>query len=213
MDPGGGPKVDKLCMPPARGLWLTRVVIRDEENSTSGSWSRLTSTSVFRSPWFEARRDTAVRPDGSTGIYDHIVTTGSVTVLAIDDEGAVAVTRQWIYTHEGTQWRLPAGRIEPGDPGAEVSARRELLEETGISARHWRHLGTINCADSFTNHRDHVFLAIDLRHGTPNLEPGEADLEVRLLPFDQVLSLVIEGEMPHAGSSYALLTARTLGLA
>jgi 8-oxo-dGTP pyrophosphatase MutT (NUDIX family) len=187
-------------------------VIRDEADSTSGSWSRLTSTSVFSSPWFEARRDTAVRPDGSTGFYDHIVTTGSVTVLAVDDAGSVAVTRQWIYTHESTQWRLPAGRIEPTDPRAELSARRELLEETGISATHWRHLGTINCADSFTNHRDHAFLATGLRHGTASLEPGEADLEVRLLPFDRALSLVIEGEMPHAGSAYALMLARTLDL-
>ncbi|MCR6490415.1 NUDIX hydrolase [Amycolatopsis sp. OK19-0408] len=167
---------------------------------------------MFRSPWFDARRDTAVRPDGSSGIYDHIVTTGSVTVLAVDDQGSVAVTRQWIYTHENTQWRLPAGRIEADDPGAEVTARRELLEETGISARDWRHLGTINCADSFTNHRDHAFFATGLRHGPSHLEPGEADLEVRLLPFDRALSLVIEGEMPHAGSAYALLLARTLGL-
>lgn len=197
---------------PAHDLWLTRIVIRDETSPTSGSWSRLTSTSVFSSPWFETRRDTAVRPDGSTGLYDHIVTTGSVTVLAMDDDGSVAVTRQWIYTHENTQWRLPAGRIEPADPGAEVSARRELLEETGISAQHWRHLGTINCADSFTNHRDHAFLATGLRQGTASLEPGEADLEVRLLPFDQALSLVTEGEMPHAGSAYALLMVRTLGL-
>lgn len=199
-------------MPPARRLWLTRKVIRDETNPASGSWSCTSSTSMFRSPWFEARRDTAVRPDGSTGLYDHILSTGSVTVLAVDDAGAVAVTRQWIYTHENTQWRLPAGRIEPGDPRAEVSARRELREETGISARHWKHLGTINCADSFTNHRDHAFLATGLQQGAASLEPGEADLEVRLLPFERALSLVIAGEMPHAGSAYTLLLARTLGL-
>ncbi|MFE0027259.1 NUDIX domain-containing protein [Amycolatopsis sp. NPDC059021] len=187
-------------------------MIHDATGSRPGFWSRLTTTSMFRSPWFDARRDTAVRPDGSTALYDHVVSSGSVTVVALDERGSVAVTRQWIYTHEGTQWRLPAGRIEPADPLPEVAARRELREETGISAREWRHLGTINCADSFTNHRDHAFFATGLRYGTASLEPGEADLEVHSLPFDQALALVVGGRMPHAGSSYALLMARALGL-
>ncbi|MEU0531332.1 NUDIX domain-containing protein [Amycolatopsis tolypomycina] len=167
---------------------------------------------MFSSPWFETRRDTALRPDGSTGNYDHVISTGSVTVVAVDEAGFVAVTRQWIYTHEGVQWRLPAGRIEPADQDAETAARRELQEEAGLSARTWQPLGVINCADSFTNHRDHAFFATGLTQGTPNLDPGESDLEIRRIPFDQALSLVVQGEMPHAGSSYALLMARTLGL-
>lgn len=133
-------------------------------------------------------------------------------MLALDDQGSVAVTSQWIYTHEGTQWLLPTGRIEPTDPQAEVMARRELLEETGIFAAQWRHLGTINCAGSFTNHRNHAFLATGLQYDFASLEPGEAVLEVRLPPFDQAFSLVLRGEMPRAGSSYALLIARTLDL-
>ncbi|MET8994338.1 NUDIX hydrolase [Amycolatopsis sp. NPDC004169] len=184
----------------------------DEADARRGSWSRLTSTRVFSSPWFETRRDTAIRPDGSTGLYDHVVSTGSVTVVAVDDAGLVVVTRQWIYTHDGVQWRLPAGRIEPADQGAEPAARRELKEEAGLSAREWRRLGVINCADSFTNHRDHAFFATGLTQGTANLDPGEADLEIRRIPFEQALSLVVHGEMPHAGSAYAILMARTLGL-
>lgn len=193
-------------------LWLTRTVVHDGTDAWRGSWSRLNSTSVFSSPWFETCRDIALRPDGSTGLYDHVVSTGSATVVAVDEEGLVVVTRQWIYTHGGVQWRLPAGRIETADPDAESAARRELQEEAGISAQEWRFLGAINCADSFTNHRDHTFFATGLTQGTPCLDPGEADLEIHRIPFKQALSLVMRGEMPHAGSSYGLLVARTLGL-
>ncbi|UOZ11340.1 NUDIX domain-containing protein [Amycolatopsis sp. WQ 127309] len=187
-------------------------MIDDGPKPPPRTWSRLRSASVFSSPWFDVRRDAAVRPDGSAGRYDHVVSSGSVTTVALAEDGRVAVTRQWIYTHEQTQWRLPAGRIDAADSDPRGAAARELREETGISALHWRHLGTVNCADSFTNHRDHAFLATRLDHGTARLEPGEADLRVHLIPFEEALSLVIDGRMPHAGSSFALLMVRALGV-
>jgi ADP-ribose pyrophosphatase len=167
---------------------------------------------MFTSEWFEVWRDDARRPDGSLGHYDHVRAPSAVTVLAVDDLGRVAVTRQWIYTHGGAQWRLPAGRIDDADDSPETAARRELAEETGLVAAHWRSLGTINCADSLTNHQDHAFLATGLTEGETRLEPGEADLEVHLLPFDQLVGMTVAGELPHAGSSFAVLGARVRGL-
>lgn len=157
------------------------------------------------------RRDRARRPDGSVTEYDHVDAPAAVTVLAVDADGRVAVTRQWIYVHHETQWRLPAGRVEPDEAPGDA-ARRELQEETGVRAEAWTALGAINCADSLTNHRDHAFLAAGLTIGTQRLDAGEADLEVRWLPFDEVVGLVLAGEMPHAGSSFAVLAAKAKGL-
>lgn len=170
-------------------------------------WSCLSSEVVFGSGWFTVRRDQARRPDGSRTVYDHVVAPASVTVLAVDGAGLVAVTRQWIYVHAQTQWRLPAGRVD-GDEGAEAAARRELHEETGVSATTWTSLGTVNGADSLTNHRDHVFLATGLTHGQPHLEAGEADLRVHWVPFARLVDMVLAGQVPHAGSSFAVLSAR-----
>lgn len=183
------------------------------EGAVSGtaSWSRQSSTVMFSSAWFEVRRDETTRPDGSWGTYDHVVVPGSVTVLAVDDGGRLAVTRQWIYVHSAPQWRLPTGRIEPTDPNPEAAARRELREETGISAKRFERLGAITCADSFTNLREHAFLATGLRLGPARLEPGEADLELHWLPFKHVLAMVGSGDLPHAGSSFAVLSAFALG--
>lgn len=167
---------------------------------------------MFASEWFTVRRDQARRPDGSPAVYDHVVAAEAVTVLALDDRGQVAVTRQWIYVHGAPQWRLPAGRVD-GDEGPGSGARRELHEETGVSAASWTALGTINCADSLTNHRDHAFIATGLTFGPSEREAGEADLEVHWLPFEHVVDLVLTGRMPHAGSAFAVLTARVKGLA
>jgi ADP-ribose pyrophosphatase len=175
-------------------------------------WTRLSSDVRFTSEWFVVRRDEARRPDGSVGQYDHVVAPPAVTVLAVDDERRVAVTRQWIYTHREPQWRLPAGRIDDRDCSPEAAARRELVEETGVAAREWTALGSVNGADSLTDHRDHAFLATGLTLGEKRLEAGEADLELHWFPAEQVVGMTLDGLLPHAGSTFAILSAKVRGL-
>jgi 8-oxo-dGTP pyrophosphatase MutT (NUDIX family) len=175
-------------------------------------WTALSSEMRFTSQWFEVRRDDALLPDGSRGVYDHVVAPPAVTVLAVDEKRRAAVTRQWIYTQREPQWRLPAGRVDDVDGGPETAARRELAEEAGIAANGWTVLGAISCADSFTNHRDHAFFATGLSNVEAQLEPGEADLEVHWVPIEQTVKMVLAGLLPHAGSTFAVLLARLRGL-
>lgn len=187
--------------------------MKNDESRPGGTrWVKLSSEIIYRSPWLELHCDETVLPEGTRGRYDHVVVPGSVTVLTLDDADRVAVTRQWIYPHAETQWRLPTGRIERSDPTPETAARRELQEETGITAARLRRLGTINCADSFTNHREHAFLATGLVRGPADLQAGEADLELSWLPFRRVLAMVATGDIPHAGSAFAVLTAQVGGI-
>src|SRR5215212_6195416 len=111
-------------------------------------WPLRHSHTVFATRWLEVRHDAVIRPDGAEDFYDHVVLPASVTVLALSDEGTVPVTRQWIYTHGERQWRLPAGGVDSGDDSAAAAARRELWEETGLTASRWRFLGMVSGADS-----------------------------------------------------------------
>lgn len=177
---------------------------RDYEQPSEQVWRRLTTRVVHHTPWFDVRSDGVVGPDGVDRIYQHVVAPGSVTVLALDDNH-VAITRQWIYTHGGTQWRLPGGGIDTSDTDPESAAQRELVEETGLRATTWKQIGHIHGADSISNHVDHVFIATGLTQGPANLEPTETDLQVRWLPIDHAIDLVTTGQVPHAASAYALL--------
>ena len=164
------------------------------------------STSVVHTtPWFEVHTDQVVRPDGTHGVYERITSRGSVTVLALDSDDTVVLTRQWIYLHGSTQWRLPGGGIDTGDPDPLAAARRELAEETGVRAEKWQSLGSVNCADSITDHVAHLFLATDLAQGETALQPGEEDLRVVRLPFQEAVDLVLRHEVPDAASAHALL--------
>lgn len=176
-----------------------------ESIGTVMAWQLLKANVVHSNPWFDVRRDSVIRPDGEEDIYSHVVTPASVTVLAMDDDDCVVLTRQWIYTHGGTEWRLPGGTVEPSDGSPMAAAQRELAEETGLHAQDWRSLGVIHGADSLSNHADHLFLATALTSGPARLDPGEADLTVRRIAFGEALSLVRDGRLPHAGSGHALL--------
>jgi 8-oxo-dGTP pyrophosphatase MutT (NUDIX family) len=179
----------------------------DTDRIESGEWRTLASTLTHHGSYFDVRIDDVVRPDGSHGTYEHVVARGGVTVLALDEQDRVVLTRQWIYPHGNRQWRLPSGGIDPGDRDPEAAARRELAEETGLRAETWCPLGRVSGADSITNHVDHVFQATGLTRGADSREAGEADLEVSRLPFAETLELVLSGRMPHAGSAYAVLVA------
>lgn len=173
---------------------------------TEPGWQTLSSRVLHRTRWFDVHHDSVHLPDGTSGVYEHVVSRGSVTVLVLDGADQVAVTRQWIYTHGTRQWRLPGGGIDAGDVSPQVAASRELAEETGVRAAHWQPIGSVHGADSLSNHVEHVFRATGLtKGGTPHLEGGESDLEVHWFPFSRVLELVTSGQMPHSGSTYAVL--------
>jgi 8-oxo-dGTP pyrophosphatase MutT (NUDIX family) len=168
-------------------------------------WRRVSSSLVHTTPWFVVRQDDVVRPDGSAGKYERVDSRGAVTVLAIDEYDHVAITRQWIYLHENTQWRLPGGGIDIDDATPLAAAKRELAEETGLRAARWRPMGRINCADSLTNHVDYLFLATGLTQGEQSLGPGEADLRVLRLPLRRAVSMAMNDQVPDAGSAHALV--------
>jgi len=170
-------------------------------------WRLRDRTTVHDTRWLAVCRDQIVCSDGSDYVYDHVLLPASVTVLAVRDDGMVPVARQWIYTHRQRHWRLPSGGVDRADLDPEAAARRELKEETGLTAAEWESLGTVNGADSATNHRDHIFRATGLTAGDADPGEGEGDLVVHWMPFAAVLDMVMNGRIGHAGSTFAVLMA------
>lgn len=149
------------------------------------------------------REDRVSLPDGKTALREYIVHPGAVIILAMLDEHTVLVERQYRYPLHRHFLELPAGKIDPGEAHA-VTARRELLEETGYEALEWTHLFTAYPCVGYSNERLEFYLARQLHYvGHPG-EEGEF-LETIALPVEQALALLEAGEITEAKTIMGLL--------
>ena len=85
-----------------------------------------------------------------------------------------------------------------------AAAKRELQEETGLSARNWEEVLRLHTSNSITDEVGLVYVATRLMMGMPNTEETE-DLEVRKLPLEAAVQMVLDGEITDAISVAALL--------
>ena len=168
--------------------------------ATVVAWQRLDSTVVHTTPWFDVRSDLIIRPDGERDTVAYAVSPGSVTVLAVDEDDTVILTRRWIFVHGGTEWRLPGAPVPAGESDYPAVARRALAVETGLRTARLTSIGVVHGADNVCAHVDRLFLATGLTCDHPS-PTGQ----MRRLTFMDAVELVLNGQLPHAGSSHALL--------
>ena len=161
--------------------------------------------------------DTVRFPDGSTGELELVRHPGAAAVVpcASGPTGAdpvILMLRQFRYAAAGPLWEIPAGTLAPGET-PEACARRELLEEAGVSAEHVEPLTSIWTTPGFADEVIHLFLATGLTAGTAAPERDEF-IEVVPRPLSQVLAGIRDGEIRDAKSIVAILymAAFKLGL-
>ena len=93
----------------------------------------LRSVTRYEGVVINVRLDVAALPDGSTALREVVEHPGGVAVLPLEDDGTVWCVRQFRYPFSEQLLEIPAGRLEPGE-APENAARRELSEETGLTA-------------------------------------------------------------------------------
>ena len=172
-------------------------------------WRTLGSRTVYTNAWLRLREDTVIRPDGREGIYSVVEMRPSVGILALNDVDEVALVTQWRYTLGRLSVEIPTGGSEPEDPDPLAAAARELREETGLSARHWRELGFVDNSNGSTTDTAHMFLATDLQTGVATPDPEE-QVTLSWMPFGQAVSEVLAGSITEATSVAAILKADAL---
>ena len=152
--------------------------------------------------------DTVRFPDGSTGQLELIRQPGAAAIVpcASDPPGAdptILLIRQFRYATGGQLWEIPAGTLDPGeDP--EACARRELMEETGVTAARLERLTSIWTTPGFTTEVIHLYLATGLTTGEPSRERDEF-IDVEPQPLSRVLELIRGGEIRDAKTVAAIL--------
>jgi ADP-ribose pyrophosphatase len=166
----------------------------------------VSSRTVYRGPVFWVTTDQVKEPGGVRVRRDVIRHSGSVVVLAVDDSSAtprVLLERQYRHAATDYLWELPAGRIDPGEQEL-TAARRELLEETGYTAAHWRRILKFYASPGFVAETMSVFLATGLRSGEAQPEEDEV-IYKRMVPLPAAVRMVISGTIRDAKTISSLL--------
>jgi 8-oxo-dGTP pyrophosphatase MutT (NUDIX family) len=180
-------------------------------NEDGNPWTVKRVTRPFDNDWFAIDAHDVVRPDGADGNYSVIrVRRLAVGVLPINDAGRVHLVGQWRFPLGRYSWEMPEGGAEPGEDALEC-ARRELEEETGLSARTYRQILEMDLSNSLTDERAVLFLATDLREGQSNPEAVEV-LQRRTAPFAEVLARVADRRIRDSLTVAAVLRAHHMAV-
>jgi 8-oxo-dGTP pyrophosphatase MutT (NUDIX family) len=168
------------------------------------SWKKLSSRVVYDNDWMQVREDHVINPGGGENQYGHVhFKNRAVAIIALDEADNTWLVGQQRYTLGEYSWELPMGGA-PLDEAPLDAAKRELQEETGLSALHWEEVQRLHTSNSITDEVGLVYVATRLNMGVPDTEETE-DLEIRKLPLDAAVQMVLDGEITDAISVAALL--------
>lgn len=168
-------------------------------------WPVSASRTAYENRWISVTEDTVEMPDGSEGIYGVVaVRHTSVFVVALTDVDEVVLVRLDRHT-TGVGVEVPAGGADGQDPL--VAAQRELEEESGYRAEHWREIGRMNALNGICRAPEVVFLATGLTKDEAHGAAEEGISAVRAVPWPKVMDYVRDGTISDGETVAALMYA------
>jgi 8-oxo-dGTP pyrophosphatase MutT (NUDIX family) len=170
-------------------------------------WKTLSTHIAYENPWMFVREDKAINPAGREVIYGVVESkSDSVYVVPVDGDGNTYITLQHRYTIDQDSWECVAGRTD-GQP-IDQAAKRELLEETGLSADVIIPIGTVQVANGIATFKGTFCIARGIKRVTDQLDAEDGILGTQKLSFADVQEKILAGEITCAQSIAAFLMAR-----
>lgn len=158
---------------------------------------------VHRGRKIQVAVDRSIAANGQAILRDVVLHPGAVAILPIVDAEHVCLLRNHRFIVDEALWEIPAGTLEAGE-AVEAAAVRELAEETGYQAQHWRKILEFYPSPGILSERTHLFVASELTPGTMRPEADE-QLEPHIVTWRQALEWVGDGTIRDAKTLLALL--------
>ncbi len=148
-------------------------------------------------------RDTVRFANGHEVVRAVVEHPGAVALVVLDEAGRWLLVRQYRHAARRNMLEIPAGTREAGE-APELTAAREVREETGFAAGRLERIGGAWMAPGFSGEFITFFLATDLRPDPLPQDQGEYIEEPEWLTLDEVYEAVQTGRIEDAKTIAAL---------
>lgn len=174
-------------------------------------WTILTKEVKYDNPWITLTEYNVLNPKGGKGIYGKVhFKNFAIGIVALDEANNIYLVGQYRFPLNQYSWEIPEGG-GPLDIDPIESAKRELLEETGLKAASWEKLLEMHLSNSVSDEFGIVYLATQLSQHQAMPEDTE-ELVIKKIPFDTAYKMLIRGEITDSLTVAAFLKLKlTLG--
>ena len=174
-------------------------------------WQTVSENKIYDNPWISLTEYNVVNPSGNPGIYGKVHFKNiAIGVVPLDADMNIYLVGQYRFALGQYSWEIPEGGgilgVDPLD-----SAKRELLEETGLKATRWTELQRMHLSNSVSDELSIIFLAQDLQQFEAEPEDTE-QLIIKKVPFAEAYRMVNDGEITDSISVAAILKVRLMQL-
>ncbi len=179
------------------------------DESFDNPWIINNTTEIIDTPWINVKKHEVLNPAGKPGIYTvtHFKNY-AIGILPIDSNGYTWIVGQYRLPINAYSWEIPEGgglrHLAPLD-----SAKRELLEETGIIAKDWQMIQTMHLSNSATDEFAFLYIAQDLEFTQSEPEETE-DLQIRKIHFNDLYQAVKEQKITDSLTVAAVIKAKLM---
>ncbi len=178
-------------------------------DESKNPWKTLSTKEVYDNPWISLSHREVLTPTGTKGIYGlvHFKNT-AIGIVPLDEQNNTWLVGQYRYTLNQYSWEIPEGGGIIGQSLVD-SAKRELLEETGIEASKWTKILDLHTSNSVTDEYGLAYVAQGLTFGEAMPEDTE-ELVIRKLPFSEAFQMVIDGKITDALAMVSIMKTHYL---
>ena len=176
------------------------------------AWPLLDSAEVFDAGIFRVARDSARSPRTGAARHFHVLHIADfVMAVALTRQHELVLVRQYRHGSRAASLEVPGGLHDGAGETPLQGAVRELREETGYGGGDWRLLGELRPQPAMQTNRAWIFLGTGLRLEAQQQQDAGEDIEVQLLPAQDLIQAIADGRIDNAMSVAALALAQMGG--
>jgi 8-oxo-dGTP pyrophosphatase MutT (NUDIX family) len=179
-------------------------------DTTKNPWTIHSRESRYDNNWISVWHHEGLNPAGGAGIYGVVhFKNMAIGVVALDEDMNIYLVGQYRFPLQRFTWEIPEGGGPLGTDPLD-SAKRELLEETGLVAANWEIITRIDLSNSVSDEEGVVFLATGLEQRMA--EPEETEqLLIKKVPFEEAYRMVNDFEITDSLSVAAIQKVKLMG--